>query len=123
MYFNPDPKKYSQPKEKKPLSKNRKVTGELALFKEIFLKRGGRCEITGVQLIFNPSCFIHVLSKGAYPKFRLKEDNIVLADENVHHLYDCSNKEYLLSVYPKAILLYNKKDELKIEYYKKDHTI
>jgi hypothetical protein len=124
IYFRPDPKSYSQPKVKKGLTqKERKPTGELAMFKEIYLERGGKCEITGKEIEFHPIHFLHILSKGAYPRFRLKKENIIMAIEDIHLGYDNGSKEYLLSVFPKAIVIYNKKDELRIEYYKKDPTV
>jgi len=120
-YFRPDEKKYSQPKQKKGLKqKERKPTGELALFKEIYLERGGVCEITGAKIEFHPICFMHILSKGAYPRFRLYKKNIIMAIADIHINYDGGSKEFLLSLYPKANIIYEKKDELRTEYYKKE---
>jgi len=123
-FFNPQPKKYSQPKKKKGLKqKERKPTGELALFKEIFLERNGKCQITGRDVIFDPMSFMHILSKGAYPKFRLKKENILLVEPEIHYIYDNSDKETLLFEYPKAKIIYEIKEELKIEYYKPQPTV
>lgn len=123
IYFNPDPKKYSQPKQPKKLKRERKVTGELALFKEIFIERKGVCEITGQKIEFHPISFMHILAKGAYPRFRLKKDNILMVIPDIHELYDNGSKEYLLSVYPEAIIIFEEKELLKIEYYKDKPTI
>lgn len=123
-FFNPQPKVYSTPKIKKGLrNKAKEPTGELALFKKIFLKRKGKCQITGQEVEFHPISFMHVLSKGAYPKYRLREDNIFLVVPEIHELYDNSSKEHLLSVYPKAWIIFDKKEELKIEYYHKINLI
>lgn len=127
-YFNPQPKKFSQPKLKKPMNKVseknkdpktgfKKPTGELAIFKEIFKERGGKCQVTGKAIDFHPISFMHVLSKGAFPKFRLKKENIVMVLPEIHELYDCASKLHLLSKYPKAEFIYQKKEELKIEYH------
>lgn len=115
IYFNPQPKIYSQPKEKRGLKKERKPTGELALFKEIFLERKGVCEITGQKIEFSPECFLHVLNKNRWAEFRLDKRNIFMVIFDAHNLYDNGSKEFLLSKYPKAQKIYDRKEELKIE--------
>ncbi len=116
-YFNPQPKKYSQPKEKKGLKqKERKPTGELELFKRLYEKRKGLCGITNVWVPFHVESFMHVLSKGAYPSFRLEEFNIVLVQREIHRLYDNSSREKLLEKYPEAEVIYYLKDMLKERY-------
>jgi len=120
--FNPYPKRYSPPKEKKALKKGRKTTGEIVLFRQIYTERRGKCEITGAKLEFHPIHFLHILAKGPYPKFRLRKDNIIMAITEIHHLYDGGSREYLLSMYPKAAIIYDKKDRLKMEYYQKEST-
>lgn len=126
--FNPYEKKYSQPKAKKPMKKVsdknkdpktgfKKPTGELQMFKEVFKERGGKCQVTGRVIEFHPMSFLHILSKGAYPAFRLKKENIYMVIPDIHDLYDNASKLHLLSKYPKAEIIYHKKDELKIEYY------
>ena len=123
-YFFPDPKKYSQPKLKTGLKqKAKEPTGELKFFKEIFIERNGLCEITGAKIEFHPISFMHMLSKGAYPKFRLKKENVMMVIPNIHHVYDNGNREYLLHLYPKAKIIYDKKEALKIEYYQQKPTI
>lgn len=128
QYFNPDPKKYSNPKlpkeVKKVSDKNKgengfkKPTGELAVFKEIYVEQKGCCKITGKKIDFHPDCFMHILSKGAYPNFRLYKKNIWFVEDEIHYLYDNSSQEKLLQHYPGAIKIYEQKDVLKIEYYK-----
>lgn len=132
-YFRPDPKKYSAPKLKKSVKKVadknkgangfRKPTGELALFREIFVEQNGKCWVTGKPVQFHPDCFMHVLGKKAYPSFKLYKKNIKFVEEEIHFLYDNSSKEKLLQHYPKATKIYDLKEELKTEYYKPKPTI
>ena len=131
-FFNPDPKKFSQPKLPKGLKKMsdknmgknglKRPTGQLSLFKEIFIAQKGKCMITGEEIPFHPNCFMHLLSKGAYPKFKLYKPNIWLVLEEIHYLYDNSSIEILLDQYPAAKIIYEKKEDLKILYYKKEPT-
>lgn len=37
----------------------------------------------------------------------------------IHDLYDNSSKEKLLAKYPKAIIIYERKDKLRYQYYNK----
>ena len=123
-FFNPQPKTYSQPKLKKGLKqKLKEPSGELVLFKQIFQDCKGKSMITGKELEFHPNNFAHILSKGAYPRFRLLKKNIIFCEYEIHDLYDNSSREHLLSVYPKAKLFYELKDELRTEYYKSESTI
>lgn len=124
MTFIPDPKKFSQPKLKTGLKqKMPKPTGELKLFRDIFVARNGKCQITGLPIEFHPISFMHILGKGAYPKFRLKKENIYMVIPDIHLGYDNGSKEFLLSVYPKAKIIYELKEELKTEYYKQEPTV
>lgn len=103
---------------RKPIKRVRKVTGELALFRKLYEERGRKCEITGQPLpFFNVCNFMHVLSKGSHPKFRLNPDNIILTIYGIHWLYDNASKEQLLKSYPKAIQIYEKKEQLKQQYH------
>lgn len=122
VFFNPDPKKFSAPKLKKPIKKKREPTGELQLFREIFKDQRGKCFITGEDLDFNVWCFLHILSKGAYPDFRLYKKNVIMVKSKIHLLYDNESKERLLKEFPKSIIIYEKKEELKTEYYKRKNA-
>lgn len=97
--------------------KTRKKTGEYDLFLKIYAERNGICEITGEQIRFNVSCFAHILAKGPYPGFRLNPDNIIMVKEEIHRLYDQSDKATLLAKYPEAIVIYDKKNKLRYQYY------
>lgn len=78
-YFRPDPKPERTPKKQKVgIKKSYNKTGELELFHKIFEKRGGICCITREPLDFHVECFAHILSKGAFPSYRLLEWNIVV---------------------------------------------
>lgn len=108
----------SKPIARKPIKqKPRKVTGEREINLEIWNERPHVCFITNEPLGNHPdpSFFMHVLSKGAYPGFRLYKKNIVLATKDVHNQYDSGtikNDERFSS-------LLKLKEELKEEYYKK----
>lgn len=112
-----------QNKKNKPVknysitTKRRKPTGELKLFLQIYAERKGKCEITGYTIPFNVRSFMHVLSKGAYPSLRLKADNIIMVQTDIHDLYDNRDKDLLLTKYPSAKIIYEKKEKLKQEYY------
>ena len=97
--------------------KKRKTTGEWALFCKIYAERKGLCQITGLPVRLDPSAFAHVLSKGAFPSYRLNPENIVLCLPDIHHYYDNSDKETLLKHYPEAYIIYQLKDKLRSEYY------
>lgn len=110
MTFNPQPKK-GMPEKKKPkplkrspIKRKYKPTGEKNLFEEKLESLSDDqetvCFVCGERIaLLMPHNFSHVLSKGRYPLFRLKPENIVLlchriiADENgngCHNLYDAS---------------------------------
>lgn len=105
-------KAYSSIKQKK-----REPTGEYKLFLSIYAERQGRCEITGEQIKFDVSNFSHILAKGAYPAYRLNPMNIAHIKPEIHSLYDTTDKETTLRHYPKAIVLYERKERLKQQYY------
>ena len=64
--------------DKKPKAiKPRKTTGELALFKEIWMEREHICdECDEVLTYFSVDWFHHIKGKGKYPELRLVKDNI-----------------------------------------------
>ena len=77
---------YSVPKKEKakPLGSKRKPTGEAAFFQKEWARRGGKCFVTGETIPFSyKSCF-HILSKGAYKKFRLEPTNLIFVREDLH---------------------------------------
>ena len=71
-----------------------KPTGELAFFKEIWIKTEHKSYLSGKPLYkFSVSLFAHVLSKNKYPKWRLNPINIVLLTPEEHHMLDQGYKE------------------------------
>ena len=91
MYYNADPKPISAPKTKKGLKKKpRKATGEKEVFLEIWSERPHISEISGEPLGEEPNVwfFMHILSKKAYPRFRLYKKNIILGTADEHYSYD-----------------------------------
>lgn len=91
----------------------RKATGELSLFMQAYAEAKGVCEVTGKQIKFHVSNHAHILSKGAYAKFRLYKPNIVHVDPHVHHMYDNGSEEALLAKYSNSSIIYDRKRILK----------
>lgn len=93
----------------------RKPTGELVLFEAIWKSRPHVCQVTDQPIKhFSVSCFMHVLSKGAYPKFRLFDRNILLVMPDVHDKYDCGDRsdpmfEKVRKLHDELVQLYYKK--------------
>ena len=107
-------KSYGKPKTKV------KNTGQIELFDRIFLERGGVCQISGEQLKpkGHPDYhfqFAHVLGKGAYPKFKLYEKNIVLMTKQNHLRQTAQEKR--LRDNPDWQWYWKLFDELKKEYF------
>lgn len=101
----------------KPRSeKNKKlVTQELLMFKQIWEERPHFCEVTGKPLgAFDVRLFSHVLTKGAYPKFRLYKKNIVLCLYEKHHEWEFKTRKTLELSWIETL-----ESALKTEYYKK----
>lgn len=130
MYWNSDPKPEKKIKEpykglkRTPLKKKfKEPTGELEFMQSEFDKRGGKCEVTGEQLEFSPSCCHHLLNKNNYKRFRLYPPNLIIIKEEIHFLYHNAAKEYVLSLYPKAIIIYERMEELRTLYNQPRPTI
>jgi 5-methylcytosine-specific restriction endonuclease McrA len=66
--------------------KKRKVTGEKALFEEVWNERPHTCEKCGEKLLeFNVWYFHHIKSKGAHPELRLDKNNIMIICAKCHY--------------------------------------
>lgn len=118
--FTPRFKEITPKKEKKPLSKVHKKTGEADLFRSIIQERsiGGKTysQVSG-ELIDSPNhtnC-AHLLSKKKYPEFRLRKDNIAILSFDEHYQLDCGLVSEL-KMNPKWKWLFDKIEELKGEY-------
>jgi len=79
-------------KKKGGITKKKKTTGELKLFRELLSHRPFCSFITGkpINEIPKPWNFLHVLPKGQnkYPKFKLNPKNIVLGTLEEHEAWD-----------------------------------
>lgn len=70
---------------KKIMPKKASNTGELDLFKQLWHDSPKVSELSGKQLYkFNVRCFHHLLTKQAYPQYRLDPENIVLLTPSEH---------------------------------------
>jgi len=95
MTFKPDLKKPPKEKESNPYRYKRKVTGEAAMFAEIWKERPHVCincrEYLGGAA--KPHFFSHIKSKGAHPELRLVKSNIQLLCKMCHWLFDQGTKQ------------------------------
>lgn len=90
---------------KKRLSekKERKKTGELEFMKSFYSKSKKVCEECGTHITeFNPVNISHILSKGAYPKFRLEPKNVNLLCLDHHRQWEFGDRK-IMSIYKKNI--------------------
>lgn len=94
--------------------KVRKATGELALFKSIWdATEGHKCWVCNEDIpSMHPIHFSHILTKGAYPGFRLNPANIKLKCYKHHHAWDCGDISG-----PEWDKVKKLKEELKWRYY------
>lgn len=124
IYFNPCPKSEKQEKKayaglkrtpikKKPVGN----TDQVDVMREVFYERGSKCEITGEPLgDFDPFCVHHYLSKRTYSRFKLEKRAMIVIHPDIHYAYHNNDRAYVLSMWPKAIVLYDRADALRIEY-------
>lgn len=97
--------------------KFRKPTGELALFQQIWNERPHTSEISGRSLgEFSIHYFSHILTKGAYPSYRLEQKNIKLVTSDEHDLWEFGDRT-LLRTLPEWQWVFERADELKYLYY------
>jgi len=105
-------------KKQKPIQRRRKRTGEKALFQQIaeVITEGNNevfCQCCGARIpTLAPANFSHLLSKGAYPSFRLDKRNIWIKCEDCHHEWEFGNRDQ-----PKFAEAIHQAEQLKIEYY------
>jgi hypothetical protein len=131
-YFNPDPKPEKKVKEpykglKRTPIKRKPVgnTDQVDVMRQVFEERGGKCEITGEPLgEFDPFMVHHLLNKNSYKLFKLYKDAMIVIHPDIHYAYHNNSKEYVISTFGvKANILYDRADELRIEYNKPKPTI
>lgn len=114
-------KKYAQRAQEKKQKENvNKATGEKLLFVTLWNTRSRFCFISG-QLIkkFDVQNFAHILPKGAYPKYRLLDRNIVLMTPENHHKQHSVAKSDLIKQGQRWADFFALQDELRIEYNQK----
>ena len=90
----------SRPRKKiKPRSPKNKG-GQVALFKRIWDNRSHKCEVCSSP-IEQPAAsnFSHLLPKGTYPDFKLREDNIVIKCQRCHDVWHHYSNEHLSGYY------------------------
>lgn len=91
------------------------MSGQRELFLQIWNERAHRCTVCSSFLGHEPLAhyFAHVLSKGAYPKFKLNPCNIVLMCLPCHSDFDHGNCNLDKFDYVNEL-----KQELKEKYFK-----
>ena len=105
MTFRPVPKPEPRPKkQRKPIKQSKGQSGQKDMFNQIWQDRPHISQISGLKL--HPQGhdlwhwqFAHIISKGAYPSYKLNPDNICLMTAGEHSLWDnarhkCTGKEW-----------------------------
>jgi len=95
---------------------------ESELFLHIWNTREHKSEVSGTKIYYEVGdemwyrCFSHILSKGAYPRFRLFPANIMIKTPQEHELYGNTPRSELENKLGWG-KVYEKFDELKRAYY------
>ena len=98
----------------KPKIKFKKKTGEIDLFKEISQKTNSICQCCKAPIAnLSPINFSHILSKGAYPSYRLDKRNILVVCATCHHEWEFGDRNQSKFALKREIA-----QTLKEEYYK-----
>jgi len=80
-------------KVKYKIKTQRKTSGELLLYWKIWEQRPHVCQVSGEPIrTFDIRCFSHILTKGAYPSYRLDPDNIILITPQMHHEWEFGSR-------------------------------
>lgn len=109
-------KKIAAGKRVKEYRYTRKPTGELALFEALLAARGRKSEISGVMLNgFDVRWFSHILTKAAYPKYRLYDKNIVIKTADEHIMWE--TQKHKLKDLPEWDWVFEREQELKQSYH------
>ena len=117
MTFRPDPKPEKVIKKKKQYQWKKKPSGEKEIFLEIWEERPHHSQISGEPIHeATASNFMHVLPKAQnkYPLFKLNKQNIVLATDEEHFLWD--NMRYKIINDPKWQWVFQLETSLKKQY-------
>jgi len=102
-------------------TKGQKVaTEDVKFFHEIWNERNKHSEISGEFLgnDYNPVFMSHILTKGAYPKFRHLKENILLMTHNEHDSWEFRDRTTPMfkKKFKRALYI---QDKLKKKYYEK----
>lgn len=101
------------------ISKRRKPTGELALFKKLYEERGPYSQVAPYEYVpFDVRCFSHLLSKQSYPSLRLEPENIVIKTPQQHDMWH--NQYDKLKHLPEWKWVLYTEQKLKRKYYKQN---
>lgn len=129
--FNPCPK--PEPKVKEPYKglkrttikrKPKGNTDQSDAMKEKYEQQNGICEITGVYLgEYDPFKVHHYINKNTYSRFKNEKRAMIVLDPDIHYAYHNNDREYVLDLWPKAIILYTRAEELRIEYNQPKPTV
>ena len=103
----------------------RKVSGEKVLFDLLFEERAKVSQVSGKPLISDKNHFqfywqfSHILTKGAYPKYRGLKENIKLVTPEEHDLWE-HHKDKIKDD-PKWQWVFDKAEQLKSKYHEKSN--
>ncbi len=130
-FFNPQPKPekkvkepYKGPKRTAIKHKPKGNTDQSDAMQKKYAEQNGICEITGLDLgEYDPFKVHHFLSKKTYTRFKNEKRAMIVLDPDIHYSFHNNSREYTLNMWPDAIILYNKADELRIEYNTKSPTV
>lgn len=100
------------------ISKRRKSTGQLELFRKLYEERGPYSQISGQYVNFHPACFSHILSKQAYKSLELEPENIVIKTIEEHNLWH--NNYDRLKFLPEWQWVLDLEQKLKQKYYQQN---
>lgn len=116
-------KEYREPKKAPKIlqkfSIRKKKLSELEFFKSEWDKRGGRCFLTGEKIPFHPASCFHVLGKGAFPKYRLKPENLIFMKIELHNDWHALGQNKCLEKDARWKMIIDLYEKLKIEYFAK----
>lgn len=109
----------AKPLRRVPIKYKPKNTGEYVLYETIWATRPHVSWLSGAELgeELNVMCFSHILSKGAYPGFRLYDKNIILKTPQEHHDWHNILREKLLEKNHDWQKVFDLEQELKEEYH------